>query len=252
MDSPIISIITITLNSQQFIETTIQSVIKQNYTKIEYIIIDGVSTDSTLDIIKKHSSQIDYFLSEPDNGIADAMNKGLKVAKGDYILFLHSDDYLVDENALENASHFLDSDHDIFLFNIFYCDNGRKTLIKPRGLNCWINFKTGVLHQGTICSRNLFKKIGDFDTRLKIAMDYDFFLRAYKNDIKSKIINFPLSVMRTTGISFKKDWPSLNERFSDERQVHKKNCDSLIKAIMYKMFWLLYPPYKYMVYRLCK
>jgi glycosyltransferase involved in cell wall biosynthesis len=99
-----ISVITVVYNGQDYLEETIQTVLKQTYQNKEYIIIDGGSLDDTVEIIKKYEDSIDYWISEPDNGIADAMNKGLKVAQGDYILFLHSDDYFLENNTLEKAS----------------------------------------------------------------------------------------------------------------------------------------------------
>ena len=244
-----ISIITITYNSEKHLEQTIQSIINQTYKIIQYIIIDGGSTDSTLDIIKKYADNISYWISEPDKGIADAMNKGLKIAQGDYVLFLHSDDYLENENAIENASQFLDRDHEIFLFNLYYSDNSHKSLVKPRGLGWWTNIKTGVLHQSVLCSKTLFEKIGDFDTNFKIAMDYDFFLRAYRAGVKAKHINFTLSVMRKTGVSSRLDWPSLKERFAEERQIHKKNCHNILMRFLYQVYWSIYIPYRYSLYR---
>lgn len=248
MSYPQISIVTITFNSERYVEKTIQSVIKQTYPHKEYIIIDGASTDSTLNIIQKYESSIDYWISEPDKGISDAMNKGLKAAKGDFILFLHSDDFLSSDESLENASKHLNDSYDTYLFNIFYFENGDKTLLKPRGFNWWINFKTGVLHQGTFCSLALFDKVGNFDTNFSIPMDYDFFLRAYRLGAKAKSVDMPLSVMRKTGISFKTDWASLKKRFSEEKQVHEKNCNNFMLAILYKVFWFLYPAYRYILF----
>ena len=120
-----ISIITVTLNSEKYIEDTIQSVIQQTYQNIEYIIIDGASEDGTLDIIKKHEDKIDYWIAEPDNGISDAMNKGLKIAKGDYVLFLQSDDYMADSTALERAAQCLqvNSNLDLYIFNVIFYEN---------------------------------------------------------------------------------------------------------------------------------
>ena len=92
MFKPKITIVTITYNAERYLEQTITSVIEQTYTNREYIVVDGNSSDGTLDIIKKYESEIDNWISEPDNGIADAMNKGIDLATGDYILFLHSDD----------------------------------------------------------------------------------------------------------------------------------------------------------------
>ena len=242
-----ISIVTISFNSEQYLEQTIQSVMNQTYQNIEYIIIDGASKDGTLDIIKKHEDNISYWISEPDKGIADAMNKGLKAAKGDYILFLHSDDYLADENVLEKAVQFLDQEHDLFLFYLYYSDNGNKTLATPRGLDWRINFKTGVLHQSCICSRTLFEKIVNFDTNFKIVMDYDFFLRAYRAGAKAKHINLPLSVMRKTGISSQLGWNNLKMRFGEERKVHNKNCNTILLKIIYQFYWVLYLPYRYIL-----
>ena len=244
MNSPLITIITITFNSEKYVEQTIKSIIRQTYNKTEYIIIDGASTDSTLHIIKKYENFINYWISEPDNGIADAMNKGLKIAKGDYILFLHSDDYLADEKVLDYVSHYLDPDHDMFLFNIFFKKNGTLKLVRPRGFNWWMNFKTGVWHQGTICSYRLFRQVGNFDTIFKIAMDYDFFLRAYRNRIKVRKIDIPLSIMRDTGISSQLDWPTLQKRFEEERKIHSKNCKSNLMFYIYAIYWFLYLPYR--------
>ncbi|WP_446011923.1 glycosyltransferase family 2 protein [Candidatus Electrothrix sp.] len=241
-----ISIITVSFNSEKYIGQTILTVVNQNYKNIEYIIIDGASTDGTLNIIEKYKNKIDYFVSEPDNGISDAMNKGLEAATGDYILFLHSDDYLVDENALEAAVQHIVKDHDIFQFNIYFSDKGVKTLTRARGLNWWMNFKTGVLHQSVLCSKVLFKKIGGFDTRYKITMDYDFFLRAYRAETKFKQIDLPLSVMRKTGISSRLDWPNLKKRLSEEKEIHKKNCNSLLLKIIYNFYWPIYQLYRYL------
>lgn len=248
MDSLSISIITISLNSEKYLEQTIQSVINQTYKNKEYIIIDGGSTDSTLDIVKKYESEIDYWIAKPDNGIADAMNIGLKAAKGDFILFLHSDDYLLDKNSIEKATQFFENNHDIFLFNLYYSDNDNKTLANPRGLGWWINFKTGILHQSCICTRSLFDKIGNFDTSFKITMDYDFFLRAHRAGAKAKHIDIPLSVMRKTGISSRSDWPSLKHRFAEEKQVHKKNCPNTFLKLLYQVYWSGYLPYRYILH----
>lgn len=240
----LLSIITVSFNSSKYIRQTIESVIGQTFTDLEYIIIDGGSTDGTVDIIKQYEDKVDYWTSEPDNGIADAMNKGLSVAKGDYILFLHSDDYLLNFYSIELASQHFTPKNDIFLFDIFLEKEGRRILRRPRGLNWWINFKTGVFHQSAICSKALFDSVGHFDVNFKIAMDYDIFLRAYRSGIKAKKVHMPLSVMRLNGISSRLDWPGLQERFREEKLVHFKNCPSLTAYWLYKIFWVLYIPYR--------
>ena len=113
MSGPRITIITITFNAELYLEQTIASVIGQTYNDKEYIVIDGGSTDSSLDIIKKYKKNIDKWISEPDNGISHAMNKGLQYATGDFVFFLHSDDYLCDDNVLAEACQFLTDQHDL-------------------------------------------------------------------------------------------------------------------------------------------
>lgn len=251
MSAPLISIITITLNSERFLEQTITSVVSQTYENVEYIVVDGGSQDGTLEIIKRHESRIDKWLSEPDQGIADAMNKGLQYATGDFVLFLHSDDYLCHENVLSEAIQHMTDQADLYLFEIVLSDGDYERLCRPRGLNWWINFKTGIFHQSTICSNALFAKIGNFDTNLRIAMDYDFFLRAYRAGARSKKLNFPLSVMRLCGVSSQLDWPSLKKRFREERLVQINNSPSIPLRLMYLIFWLLYPHYRHFKFSLC-
>ena len=241
-----ISIITITLNSEKYLEQTIHSVTQQTYPNIEYILVDGGSTDRTLDIITKHEPQIDEWISEPDDGIADAMNKGLRLATGDYILFLHSDDYLLDEKVLERIVPYLNTKRDVYLCSIYQSWGESLRLCKPRGLTSWMNLKTGVLHQGALCSRALFEQIGEFNTSYTIAMDYDFFLRAYRAVSSSVIIDMPLSVMRMVGVSSRQDWSILRRRFAEERTIHFMNKKNVLMHAVYQFYWALYLPYRWL------
>ena len=245
-----ISIITISYNSARYIQQTIRSVASQTYPNKEYIIIDGGSTDGTIDIIRRFEDNIEKWVSEPDNGIADAMNKGLALATGDFVIFLHSDDYFVDENVLSIASACLSSNFEIFLFNIFLSNNKGNRFFRPRGFNWWLNLKTGVYHQSVICTRTLFKRIGNFDTAFRVAMDYDFFLRAYRVGVKTKKIDLPLSVMRLCGVSTQLEWFAVKERIKEERQAHLKNCPSAAMKILYRLYWFLYPAFKFCISKL--
>ena len=245
MSGPRITIITITFNAELYLEQTIASVIGQTYNDKEYIVIDGGSTDSSLDIIKKYKKNIDKWISEPDNGISHAMNKGLQYATGDFVFFLHSDDYLCDDNVLAEACQFLTDQHDLYLFPIFLAsEDGRKQLHYPRGFNWWMNFKTGVFHQSAICSRKLFRQIGNFDTQFKIAMDYDFFLRAYKEKVRARFINFPFSVMRLVGVSSQTDRKSLYNRFEEEQIIHRLNNPGRVWTFIYLVYWFFYKLYR--------
>lgn len=244
MFKPKITIVTITYNSERYLEQTITSVIGQTYTNREYIVVDGNSSDGTLDIIKKYESEIDNWISEPDNGIADAMNKGIDLATGDYILFLHSDDYLVNSSVLERASEYLGDRFDIFFFQVLQDINGQNQVSSNRSLGWLTNFKMGSCHQGQLCSRKLFQRIGKFDTSFKIDMDYDLILRAYRAGASCNSVNMPLAVMRLIGISSRTDWKSLRERFDEERRVHFKNCTTIWMRLLYIFYWMMYLPYR--------
>ena len=248
MGHPKISIITINYNGDLFLEQTILSVINQTYPNIEFIIIDGRSTDNSLNIIKNYSSQISIHVSEPDHGIADAMNKGLKLSTGDLILFLHSDDYLISSTSIENAAKEVDLEYDIYAYPIRYGSTSSARSLYPRGFNLWINFKTGVFHQASMCKKEVFHRAGLFDKTFSIAMDYDFFLRAYRENCKIKICSTEFSFMRDTGISSQQDQSSLTSRFNEEYRIHMKNCRSVFLKFIYMLYWPLYKLYKSIKY----
>jgi len=162
-DKPLISIITVVFNGEKYLEETIQSVINQTYDNVEYIIIDGGSTDGTLDIIKKYEDQIDYWVSEKDKGIYDAMNKGIDLASGDGLLFLNSGDYFVGEVLSKNVIPpcFLKVKYKNFFNKLVDV----KIKSYKKGLpNC---------HQGIVFENKKIK----YDTSYKVASDYDFYLR---------------------------------------------------------------------------
>lgn len=239
---PLITVITVVYNGDNYLKQTLKSVIDQSYQNVEYIVIDGASSDNTLEIISRYESAIDYWLSEPDKGIADAMNKGIALSTGDFVIFLHADDYFADDRSLEKSVKSIEDSDEIIACDILY--GKALSRLTSRGFNFWMNFKTGIYHQGALCSRNLLLTMRGFDTRFKIAMDYDFFLRIYQSGIHIKKIPLVLTIMRDTGISAKTDWRSLQQRFSEEKKVHAKNCRSLTMEWLYGVYWLLYIPYR--------
>lgn len=243
------SIITVTLDSENYIENTILSVARQTYKNKEHLIIDGGSTDSTIDIIRRYYKHLSYLVSEPDNGIADAMNKGISRASGDYILFINSDDYLLNENILNRIYLLIQERLDYYIFKVLsiYSGNTQKILpSKDFGLSTY--FKMGSCHQGHVISRKLFQKYGVYDSSFKIGMDYDFVLRIFQQGIKSKSMDLVISGMRRTGVSSRKDWSGLKERYDEERLVHYKNCESKSMFMIYKIYWTLYIPYRFFRY----
>ncbi len=241
-----ITVVTVCLNAEKYIEQTIASVAEQTYENIEYLVVDGNSTDNTLDLIKKNEGVIDKWISEPDNGIADAMNKGIELSSGDFLLFLNADDYFYSNEALEKCVNHIEDECKIAAFNIIFSrTNGASFILKPRGFNWWNHFKMGVYHQGVLCHREVFRKIGHFDTQFKLALDYDLFLRAHKYGIDTRPYDETLSIMRDTGISSRLDWASLSYRFSEEKRVHEKNCSSSLLRVCYWIYWFLYPKYRF-------
>ena len=241
---PLISIITVVFNGEKYLEQTIQSVIKQSYKNIEYIVIDGASTDGSLEIINKYDDKIDCWLSEKDKGIADAMNKGISQASGEYILFLHSDDYLPNKQNIMSASQLLNDGSDLLICDILFGKD--QTRVRPGGFSYRFRFRNRIPHQGLICRRVLFEKFGLFDNNLTISMDYEWLLRTYYG--KSSITYNPiiLSVMRDTGISSKKDWPSLRQRLHEEKKAQFRHCPSRLMKTVYCVFWLCYIPFRFM------
>lgn len=244
-----LSVITVSLNSEEEIENTIVSVAEQTYENREHIIIDGGSQDSTVDIIRKYSKHLSYWVSEPDNGIADALNKGIEHATGDYILFINSDDFLIDDKALESIYNSIQDQLDYYIFQVmsFYPDESRK--LRPnRNFGLSTYFKMGSCHQGHVISRKLFERYGSYDTSFKIGMDYDFVLRVLSQQVTSKSVNVAVSCMGQTGISSRSDWIGLRQRLQDERKAHEKNCPNAILRAVYPVYWLVYLAYRKTAY----
>ena len=173
-----VSIITVCYNSEKTIEQTIQSVLKQSYKNIEYIIVDGGSTDGTLDIIKKYEKDFDYWMSEPDNGIYDAMNKGILKATGDVIGFINSDDWYANGAITAIADAFSKTDADIVYGKLtVVMEDGRRRLFQ-RGKLDDICIGITIGHPATFVKTEDMKECL-FDCTYKIAADYAFLLEMY-------------------------------------------------------------------------
>ena len=244
-----ISVITVCFNAEQYIEQTIQSVIGQKGCEFEYIIIDGASMDKTKQIIQRYETQVTHWVSEPDQGIADAMNKGVNLAAGEYLLFLHADDYLVNETVLAKAIGRIQVDADIHAFDVLFKTKDKEVLKSTKSFGIRTYFKTPVMHQGAFCKKTLFEQLGGFNTSFKIAMDYDFFYKAFQHKATMLIYtDLTVSVMRDTGVSSRQDWTSLKQRFSEEKRVHLENNTSTVIRIIYAVYWALYLPYRKMMF----
>jgi glycosyltransferase involved in cell wall biosynthesis len=208
-----ISIVTVCFNSEKTISKTIESVLSQDYVNVEYIVIDGNSTDGTVDIIRSFGRSIDIFLSESDSGIYDAFNKGLKLATGDVIGILNSDDYFVSEQILSDISSEFNgnSSLDILLSGVQFIsgESGKVTRKYPAvGFSPWKMY-LGLMppHPGAFICRGVYEKIGQFDASFLIAGDFELFVRIFmKNDFnykKTDIVTVSMSLGGASTSGFK-------------------------------------------------
>lgn len=239
-----LSVITICYNEKDTIESTIKSVLSQDFVDYEYIIADGNSNDGTMEIIQKHSGSFRKIISENDKGIFDAMNKALQYATGEYVFFLNAGDFLVDNKVFSSV---FGRNYEIDLLYgdvIFQYSNGIKFRRKtPDKLNENYFFIDSLNHQTVFMKRKLIEKIGGFDTSLKITSDYDLILNAiYNQNCKSKYINLPVSVFNLKGISSQKNYfeQQNNERmiclsrYFDAEKIQKMQRRKTLFNIYYK------------------
>lgn len=176
---PKISIITVSYNAALSIESTILSVLNQSYCNIEYIIIDGGSTDGTVDIIKRYDNKISYWVSESDNGIYDAMNKGILQATGEWINFMNSGDSFVEKDVIKNIFfNEIDDSYAVVYGNTEFVYADRIQIIKQ--VNDEVHKYMPACHQSIFC-RTIEMKKRLFDTKLKIAADFKFFYLLYSD-----------------------------------------------------------------------
>lgn len=197
-----VSIITVCLNSEKYIEQTIKSVLGQTYKDIEYIVVDGMSTDNTLTIIEKYKPLFGRRLkviSEKDNGLYDAMNKGIKHATGEIIGIINSDDWY-EPSTVESVMEAYNKEEDAIIYGaMIYIHNDKFSHFVFRNYNelpsCMIS------HPTVFVPKKFYYEFGFFNEKYKIAADYDFMLRLYKNQIKFKFIPKVLANFRMGGIS---------------------------------------------------
>ena len=206
MEYPFFSIITVCYNSEKTITDTIESILNQSYQNFEYIIIDGGSTDRTLEVIKKYKSKFEgnlRWISEKDEGIYDAMNKGINIAKGDLIGIINSDDWY-NSKALEMILCNYEKNIDIYHGDIYFIEEIQNCLyIKRKNGNKLNLIKNGmsILHPSCFVNKNWYEKY-KYDTRYRISADYKFILESFVNGANYKYINYPFSFMRFSGISY--------------------------------------------------
>ena len=203
-----VSIITVVWNGKKTIQNAIDSVLNQTYSNIEYIVIDGDSTDGTVSVVQNYGDRISKFISEPDKGLYDAMNKGIKLASGDIIGFINSDDLLNSNDCIECiVKEFIKSDADIIYGDkvyVAYGDISKRIRYWKAGNFNRDNYKKGWMtpHLSTYIKKDLYVKYGNFRIDFKIAADYELMFRfIYKYKAKVHYLPKVIAKMRVGGVS---------------------------------------------------
>ncbi len=250
MKEPLISIITVSFNSEKTIRDTIESILNQTYNNIEYIIIDGNSGDNTVDIIKfyeykfKNKGIIYQWVSEPDNGIYNAWNKALKMINGDWVVFIGSDDYFKNSAVIKEIIPYLnqsEKQNSNYVYGKIEHVTQNNQLIEIAG-KPWseqkerFTYTMNVGHSGCFHHKNLFIKHGNFNESFKIAGDYEFLLRELKDPNNNAFfVDKSLIVMREGGIS-----GSLSNRLAIVKENHMaRRLNSITTFSKELFFWEL-------------
>ena len=199
-DMPLISVATVVFNGAQYIEETLKSVVTQTYPNIEYLVIDGGSTDGTVDIIRKHQSSIDYWISEPDGGIYDAMNKAVSASKGEWIIFMNAGDSFSSESTVKEVfSKYPENADMIYGGHQIKYDNGYLRLHKPGKLeSIWKGLPFS--HQSLFTKTALMKRF-PFNKENRLGADFEFIYKAYIKGCRITEVNLVVATTQARGVS---------------------------------------------------
>lgn len=195
-----LSIITVNLNNRDGLKKTIDSIVSQTFRDYEWIVIDGGSTDGSKELIEQYADHFAYWVSEPDKGIYNAMNKGIKVAKGEYLQFLNSGDWLCDDTVLERCfRHGFDAD--VVYGDLFFCSGENKELFRyPKNLSLRFLYKYSLGHPASFIKREILQS-ELYDESLRIVSDWKFFLVQALNNRRFEHLDETISCFDMNGIS---------------------------------------------------
>lgn len=235
-DSPFFSIITVTRNAQATIENCINSIINQDFQDFEYIVIDGLSSDLTPEILSRYSSQIDLLLSESDNGLYFAMNKGLNLARGKVIGIISSDDILLPEALSKIAQAFKNNPRTEVVYGAAELSTSTNSpvIFSHQELNTRM-----ILHPSTFVASSAYRSIGNFNTKYRIAADYDLMLRFKKAGIIFQAFEGSLTRIAPGGASSKFRFKSILETY----QIQKKYVPKPFLAHELKLLRVIFVTY---------
>lgn len=246
-----ISIITATYNAADTIADTIESVLRQTYADIEYIVIDGRSKDKTGEIVASYAPEFGHrlvYVCEPDKGIYDAMNKGLRIATGDVVGILNADDFFTSDDIIEKVAHEMQSDtglqaiygdvHYVNSNNLQHCVRYYSSSAFRRW---WMRLGFMPAHPSFYCRKSVYQDFGTFDTNYRVAADFELLLRLiYVNKIHTKYLPLDFVTMRTGGVS--------NAGLSSHKQIMRDHRKALRNNGVRSSYLLLSLRYLYKVY----
>ena len=211
-ERPLVSVITVVFNGAKHLEETIAAIASQTYLNIEHIVIDGGSTDGTVDILRQYDDRIGYWMSEPDAGLYDAMNKGVALVEDpeSYILFANADDSLYSPDAISRAM-LLGQDADLVYGKMVLSDD-EISGIMGREVELADLARQTLCHPATFVRKKVFDRVGKFDTTYKIAADYDHIVRCFTAPVSTRFVDVIVARMRMGGLSEDRFMLSCRER----------------------------------------
>jgi len=236
-----VSIITISRNNKNGLLETIESVIKQTFNEYEFIVIDGASNDGSRELIEQYSSNITYWISEPDNGIYHAMNKGIQQAKGEYCYFLNSGDKFVSENVLQNVFSNYKEDYPFICGNLIWDKKGILQTDTEYQTRDWLfslyDIYSGFLsHQAFLIRKDMFDKYGLYDERFKIMSDWKlFFIAIGIHGEKVEYIDTDIAVYDTEGLSSRIGGAAI---LKEKRQIAEEELSHQVYAKLDRLYFL--------------
>jgi glycosyltransferase involved in cell wall biosynthesis len=246
--TPLVSIITVVYNGEKYIEETIKSIIAQSYTKIEFVLIDGGSTDNTINIIKKYTDHISYWITEKDQGISDAFNKGIRQASGEIIAILNADDWYEEDAIALIVKEFTELNCDIVCSKIRLFNNEVNYKVKSSSLQ-GIRQNMTIWHPGMFCKRKVYEKIGVYNTEIQILMDYEFILRVLAKNLNLHFSSHITTNMRFGGVSNKLIYKSMIELLKIKNDFYGTKLIHYIESAYLYCYYTMIVSAKKIIYR---
>lgn len=242
---PLVSILTVVLNGARFLEETIISVLNQDYDNIEFIIIDGGSSDGTLDVIRKYEHAIDYWASEPDRGISDAFNKAVLLASGDYLNFQGAGDYLIANNVVSEMMAGVDPERDMLVCGriqrVAETEEKKILWVAPAHYTPKFNKRTLLLrmpfpHQALFTHKKMFDRYGLFDVNNIFTMDYEHLLRAYREFPAVTLKDIQFSAWREGGVGTGR----IHEHLKEQAKIKRQNKVAPSVVLVVLEYWIIF------------